>query len=304
MAMWKCIVNGQEFGPISEDQLKGWIAERRLTANDLVWTEGMAEWVPLQTVPELFGSVPSYLQVDMTGTAPPGTGGQTPNKELMAQARALLKGRWGLAIGFLVLLMLLGMGASLISSTAGGILSSAAGRPFSALGGPLASNLVRLIINGPFQLSVVIFFLALGRSGRPDLNMLFAGFKNFGTALGAYLLVTLFTLLWMLLLIVPGIIAGYRYAMTFYIIADDPTIGPLDAIRKSKAMMYGHKARLFFLGLRFMGWALLCLLTCGIGFLWLGPYMGTTLVRFYDDLAQAPQEGQETQVEALPEPAS
>jgi uncharacterized membrane protein len=94
----------------------------------------------------------------------------------------------------------------------------------------------------------------------------------------------LFILLWTLLLIIPGIIAAISYSMTFYILADDNSIGAMDAIDKSKKMMDGYKWKCFCLGLRFLGWALLCILTLGIGFLWLMPYMQVSMAKFYDDV--------------------
>jgi uncharacterized membrane protein len=93
-----------------------------------------------------------------------------------------------------------------------------------------------------------------------------------------------FILLWMLLLIIPGIIAALSYSMTFYIIADDETMDAMEAIDKSKAMMDGYKWKYFCLALRFVGWALLCILTLGIGFFWLMPYMQVTNAKFYEDV--------------------
>jgi len=282
MRNWYCVVNGQQYGPVSEDQLKLWIAEKRVTSDNLVWTQGMPQWVPAHTIPELFTGYTSPPSISMAGVAPPpGTGGATPNRELMAQARNLLRGQWGLAIGFTVLLCLLQMGAGCLP-----------------LVGPIAS----LVLTGPFTLSGIIFFLALTRRGKPRLDMLFSGFNNFVNALGAYILVQIFVILWMLLFIIPGIIAAYRYALTFYLLADDPNLGPLEAIRKSKALMKGHKGRLFCLGLRFIGWAILCIFTCGIGFLWLGPYMAASLARFYDDLTAPKAQPQTAQTPTEPQP--
>jgi uncharacterized membrane protein len=116
------------------------------------------------------------------------------------------------------------------------------------------------------------------------IEQLFSGFNRFGTALAAYLLVTIFTFFWMLLLIVPGIIAAISYSQTFYIIADSQNIDPMDAIDKSKKMMQGYKWKYFCLYLRFIGWALLCILTLGIGYVWLLPYVQTSTAKFYDDL--------------------
>ena len=94
----------------------------------------------------------------------------------------------------------------------------------------------------------------------------------------------LYVLLWTLLLIIPGIIAALGYSMTYYILADDPLLKPQDALKKSKTMMNGHKTKLFYLCLRFFLLALLCILTLGIGFFWLIPYVHVTMAKFYDDI--------------------
>ena len=88
------------------------------------------------------------------------------------------------------------------------------------------------------------------------------------------------------MLIIPGIIAAYAYSMAFFIMADNPSVGALEAIRRSKAIMRGRKAKLFCLDLRFLGWGILCLLTLGIGFLWLVPYIQASHAHFYEDVRQ------------------
>ena len=100
----------------------------------------------------------------------------------------------------------------------------------------------------------------------------------------AYILVGIYTILWLLLLIIPGIIAAISYSQTFFILADDNTLRPSEAIDKSKKMMDGYKLKYFYLCLRFLGLALLCVLTLGIGFLWLIPYMYVTCAKFYEDV--------------------
>ena len=187
----------------------------------------------------------------------------TENKVLMQQARESLKGKWGLAVGtFLVYLVISGI-ISYIPKT-GGLLS--------------------FIITGPFAVGVSIFSLAMSRNRNPRFEQIFYGFKKFWVSLGAYLLYAVFVLLWAILLIIPGIIAALSYSMTYFIIAEDDSIGPLEAITKSKKMMYGYRWKIFCLYLRFLGWALLCVLTVGIGFLWLVPYIGVSFAKFYDDL--------------------
>jgi uncharacterized membrane protein len=188
---------------------------------------------------------------------------KTENVVLMQMARESLKGKWGLAIGTFLLYMLISVVLQMI---------------------PILGIIASLVITGPFALGLTYFTLSISRNQDAKLEQIFQGFNNFGTALGAYLLMALFIILWTLLLIVPGIIAAISYSMTFYIIADDNTIGAMDAIDKSKKMMYGYKWKYFCLCLRFIGWALLCILTLGIGFLWLMPYMQVSMAKFYDDV--------------------
>ena len=144
-----------------------------------------------------------------------------------------------------------------------------------------------LIVGGPLALGMAIFNLSLTRSQIVNTNLLFDGFKKFGNALGTYLLMVLYILLWTLLLIIPGIIAALSYSMVFYILADEPELSPGDALRKSKAMMDGYKMDFFLLNLSFIGWALLCILTLFIGFLWLYPYIQITQVKFYEEVRKA-----------------
>ena len=188
------------------------------------------------------------------------------NKELMAEARESLSGNWGLAIGtFLVY----------------GIIIS------SLQFIPVVGSVLALFIAGPMLVGVSMFSLSLSRGENARLEQIFEGFKNYGTVLGAYLLMVVLILLWMLLLIIPGIIAAIAYSQTFYILAEDDTIGSMDALKKSKEMMDGYKWKYFCLGLRFIGWALLCILTLGIGFLWLSPYIQISYAKFYEDIKTA-----------------
>jgi uncharacterized membrane protein len=191
---------------------------------------------------------------------------KTENVVLMRMARESLSGKWGLAVGtFFVYLLVVG-------AIQGGV------RIYPV------SGIVGIILAGPMALGVSIFSLALARNQQARFEQIFDGFFNFVTSLAAYLLMVLFVILWTLLLIIPGIIAALSYSLTFFILADDPAIGPMEAIDKSKKMMYGFKWKYFCLALRFLGWAILCLFTLGIGFLWLIPYMQVSFANFYDDV--------------------
>ncbi|MBQ3875597.1 MAG: DUF975 family protein, partial [Bacteroidaceae bacterium] len=81
-------------------------------------------------------------------------------------------------------------------------------------------------------------------------------------------------------------IKSYSYAMTPYIVKDNPGISADAAIEASRAMMKGHKFDLFYLHLTFLGWGILCLFTCGLGFLWLSPYILTAQADFYQSLLE------------------
>jgi uncharacterized membrane protein len=131
---------------------------------------------------------------------------------------------------------------------------------------------------------MAIYFLRISRDESVEINNLFDGFKQFGNALGAYLLMLLIIILGFVLLIVPGIIAALALSQTFNIMHDEPNLGPIEAMKKSHEMMKGHRGDYFLLNLSFIGWALLCILTIGIGFLFLAPYASVTNAIFYNNL--------------------
>ncbi|MFH0710884.1 MAG: DUF975 family protein [Pseudomonadota bacterium] len=191
------------------------------------------------------------------------------NKDIMAKARESLKGHWGIAIGAILLNGIIVYGIQII---------------------PVVGAIISLLIGGAMALGLNTIMLALARNEETKIGHLFDGFSRFGTALAALLLQTLFIILWMLLLIIPGLIAAYSYAMTFYVLADNKSTGALEAIKKSKEMMQGNKWKLFCLSFRFFGWVLLALLTLGIGFIWLIPYMSVSFAIFYNDIKSTQSE--------------
>jgi uncharacterized membrane protein len=193
----------------------------------------------------------------------------TDNLTLMRASRESLAGKWGTAIlTFFVY--------TLLTTTSGTLRAHGS---FLTI-----SSTLTLIIGGPLALGAAIFSLSISRGKEARLEQLFLGFNNFANAVITYLLLLVYIFLWMLLLIVPGIIAALGYSLTFYILADDPQIKPQDALKKSKSMMDGHREKLFYLCLRFLLLAILCILTLGIGFLWLIPYVHVTMAKFYDDV--------------------
>jgi uncharacterized membrane protein len=185
------------------------------------------------------------------------------NREITAQARSMLKGSWMLPI------LASGIYVSIIA-----LLNCI----------PLLGWAGALVITGPLSLGYCMAYLAFVRTKDMKLSGIFDGFRQFANAFLAYLLKTVFIILWTLLLIVPGIIASLSYAMTFFILADNPGMEGLSAISRSKELMRGRKWQLFCLGCRFIGWGLLGILSLGIGFVWIIPYFQTSATIFYEDL--------------------
>lgn len=129
-----------------------------------------------------------------------------------------------------------------------------------------------------------------------DFDWLTAGFSSFQkpTFKSNTLLIivsNIFIFLWSLLLIIPGIIKTFSYSQIYYFNRDfyehtGKNMGTLDMITTSRRLMVGNKWRYFVLSLSFIPWVLLSMLTLGIGFLWLIPYMNGTMTAFYLDLVK------------------
>jgi len=181
------------------------------------------------------------------------------NRELRALARSQLHGNWLATVGMvLIYFILLGISGSVIV-------------------GPL-------ILGGPLMLGFMGYFLIKARGKQAELENLFDGFKLFGTSFVLYLLQGIFLSLWFCLLIIPGIVKSLSYSMAFFILRDNPQIKATEAITRSRKMMKGYKGKLFGLHLSFIGWGILCILSLGIGFLWLCPYVNLSIANFYEDL--------------------
>lgn len=185
--------------------------------------------------------------------------------EIRAEARNILTGKWNkCALIWLIYMALTGVYTGILGSVIPGL-----------------DSLITIVVGGPFMLGIVAIFLKVYRGEDFVIDELFYGFREFQRALVAYLLVALYTLLWMLLLIVPGIIAAIGYSQVFFIMSEDKSIPADAAMRQSKEMMMGHKTDYFLLQLSFLGWGLLSILTLGIGLLWLMSYVQTSNTIFY-----------------------
>lgn len=156
-------------------------------------------------------------------------------------------------------------------------------------------GLVLFILALPLTWGYQTLFLGAVRGGDATAKDMFEGYNKelFSRVLTTTLLYYVYVFLWSLLLLIPGCIKSYSYAMTPYILKDNPEMKNNAAIEESMRMMDGHKLELFLLDLSFIGWAILSILTCCIGFLWLVPYMNMARVNFYEDLKKASVEVKE-----------
>ena len=119
-----------------------------------------------------------------------------------------------------------------------------------------------------------------------SFSTLFFYFPEWKTMALTNFLRTLYIFLWSLLLIIPGIMKSYSYAMVPYLLAETPTLAPQQALSRSKELMRGRRFDLFCLHLSFIGWDLLAALTLGIGHLWLNPYKEAANAAFYRELCR------------------
>ena len=144
----------------------------------------------------------------------------------------------------------------------------------------------------PMRFALLVAFLNVSRTQcNPQRESMFTVYRdNFLEAFLVPLLQGLFVFLWSLLFVIPGVIMAYAYSMAIYVANDNPELSAMDAIRKSRELMDGHKWDLFVLDLSFIGWILLCLLTCGIGFFFLAPYIEMAHVEFYRELTEQATE--------------
>ena len=184
------------------------------------------------------------------------------NTELRSRAYEAMEGKWGLSALITFVFSILGVGVWCV---------------------PTVGTIVQILLL-PMFWAYCIIFLRLVRKEEIAFEQIFDGFSNqYLRYLGTLLLEGVYVLLWMLLLIVPGIIKGCSYAMTPFILKDEE-VSYDKAIDKSMVMMEGYKMKFFLMNLYFIGWGLLCILTFGIGFFWLYPYIMACNAAFYEDV--------------------
>ncbi len=225
--------------------------------------------------------------------------------DIRARARASLAGKWAQAIAVCLIAFVLG-GAMTAANflpeitfkwhgeitsledvlTALTTLRHSFGNATISIG---ALGLVEFILGGVIQLGYAKYLLKQQGRQEAPISDLFSEFERFGQGFAQKFLRGLYSFLWSLLFIIPGIIAELSYAMTPFIMAEHPNMTASEAITASKDLMDGHKWDLFVLRFTFIGWNILAALTANLGNLVLNPYKNAAEAAFYREIANQPR---------------
>ena len=190
------------------------------------------------------------------------------NKQIMKEAQESLKGKWGISIAACLIagaiaIMITILGGYLINEDWGG-------------------NILSLFITPPIGVGLALFFLNVHDGNKLEIKTIFNPFKEVWiNSVLAYFMMVVIISIGFILLVIPGIIATLMFSQVLYIIAEDNKIDPYNALVKSKKMMEGNKWKLFKILLRILLLAIVCILTLGIGFIWLAPYQNAVYAKFY-----------------------
>ena len=195
------------------------------------------------------------------------------NNQIMKEAQESLKGKWGISIAAcliagVITIMITILGGYLINEDWGG-------------------NLLSLFVTPPIGVGLALFFLNIHSGNKLEIKTIFNPFKEVWlNSVLAYFMMIVIILIGFLLFFIPGVIATLMFSQVLYIIAEDNKIDPYNALVKSKKMMEGNKWKLFKIWLIILLLAIVCILTLGIGFIWLAPYQNAVYAKFYNVIKQ------------------
>ena len=183
------------------------------------------------------------------------------NSEIFRNAWDALKGYWGVSIGFIFVYLIIG---GFVNTISAGIIS--------------------LIITGALTVGVAIFNLNISRKSEPKIGNLFQGFNSFFSSLLAFWAILIVVFLGICLLVIPGVYWGLGYAMTFYLIADNPEISGLEAMSRSNQIMNGNRWKLLRFQIRSMILVIIGCIPLGLGLFIVIPWIYVANAKFYEDL--------------------
>ena len=197
------------------------------------------------------------------------------NQDYKNAALLALKGNWTQGVLAALVVMAIGMLPSIMTVVA----------PESIVVS-LLTSVISICVTMPLSVGLYAGFrdLYCGTNLNVTKTAFRTGFGKWGHNVGGMLLMGIYIYAWTLLLIIPGLIKSFSYALTPFILTDKPELSANEAIELSMKMMDGHKLDLFMLYLSFIGWYFLSILTFGIGMLWVMPYQYTAMVAFYEDV--------------------
>lgn len=192
--------------------------------------------------------------------------------EIRGMARNVLAGNWGkVLLAMVVYVILTGVVPEVVNlympgSTYNLTWNTGLDAPLAKIRYrvPVFATLYSLILDGAFTMGLLSFLLGFLRMRRAEYGRLFGGLEFFFRAFCLNLLIAIKVFLWSLLFVIPGIIARFRYAQAFYILADDPRKGAFQCVEESKFLMQGNKWSLFVLDLSFIGWAIVAALPAAL----------------------------------------
>ena len=206
------------------------------------------------------------------------------NQDYKNAALAALKGNWAPVIVATIIYFVITIIVSLMSELYDPETSAGAVAGVAILGWLVLSLFASIPLGVGYYNSLNL--LLVEGDNQVTNNMFKIGYGNLLRNVGGMLLVGIFTFLWTMLLIIPGIIKSLAYSMTPFILKDYPELSANQAINLSMKMMEGRKFDLFYLYLSFIGWGILAIFTLGIGYLWLMPYMYTSTAAFYQNVKE------------------
>jgi uncharacterized membrane protein len=318
---WYYAVKGQQQGPVEWDALVALARDGKITPSDLVWNSTLgSQWAKASTIPGLFATetvFPATPPSAAEWTQDARFKSSVHNRDLMGAARSALAGRWGTGVGGFLVYLLVTIALSVLAALIPVLGQIAVFVVTGAL--MLGWYLFFLTIARRQEAEIGLLFEGFKQFGTALLAYFLMGLLVFAWALPGIVMVIVTVVAGvfhgapgfvgirhgvpgsagiLILLVaaslaafIPAVVAQYRYSLTYFVINDTPGMGALEAIRHSTRLMSGNKWKLLCLQFRFLGWALLCLLSLGIGFLWLTPYMMTSLACFYEDVRKGPSGG-------------
>lgn len=210
-------------------------------------------------------------------------------KKLKKAAKDSLKGKYAEAIKLFLIYFLIIFGINFIIGFGFGFYAGITGNTineFTMSIIEIVAGIISIVIESLIAFGMTSFYLKISRNEEVTYKELFSKKHLFWPYITIYIITSIFTFLWSLLFIIPGIIAAIAYTLVYFIKLDNENLKTLEVIKESKKLMQGHKWEYFVLNLSFIGWILLGILTAGILYFWLIPYISVTQANFYNYLKE------------------